>query len=455
MTQHTSEPESVNTAPAPPPTPAPSGGGSGGPAVASLVLGIIGLLFSFLLIGVIPALAGLVLGTMVIARKGKRQELAAVGAGLSGCGLLIAATILVVGGLALAGVLFAPDKAAQAAQAAILAVPDHTGEAAPARALAPLWTHPAGGAVSADAGDWNGDGAADLVVLAADRVLCLDAAGAELGSFPLEQKAPVVLRCGDKGGSLRVAVLSPKKIGVYDAAGRKAWEHGSLLELADLRWMRASPTDDSDSLLVGVRMLKGVRLLSPDGAEVRAGASPPLVYTLATAPDGAGGHQAFVCSSPGITLLNRRAEETGILGVRGFMFSLAAAAAAPGGPVRVLALGGLPPASLSEMWNPGGGMALALDTSAKTLWRCPAKRVKGAPRPDLVASGDFDGDGRPDWVIPGEKELLLLTDTGRILCRTGIPQGIPVALPRPGAPDLLAVVDNGAVAAYELAPAAP
>ena len=68
--------------------------GGSGLAVASLVLGIIGLIFTFVVIGIIPAIIGLILGIVALATKKPKKGMSIAGIVLSTLSILILVGIM-------------------------------------------------------------------------------------------------------------------------------------------------------------------------------------------------------------------------------------------------------------------------------------------------------------------------------------------------------------------------
>lgn len=63
--------------------------GSGGMSIASMVLGIVGFVFTFIVIGIVPSLIGLVLGIIALATKKPKKGMAIAGVILSALSLLL------------------------------------------------------------------------------------------------------------------------------------------------------------------------------------------------------------------------------------------------------------------------------------------------------------------------------------------------------------------------------
>lgn len=439
---------SENQAGTPPPT-------VSGLAVACLAFGVCGAMSSFLVIGLIPSAIGLLLGLVCLLRGARQTHLAAAGAGLSGCGLIIGCVVLVLTLFLVSGFRSAMKSADMLAEpeADTDSIPDHVTGVPARNSLLRLWSFPLQGVEGADAGDWNGDGAPDLVLATGSGMLCLDVAGREMGRCRTSGGTPRTLRCGKSRKGARFAVLTDNDVRVHDSEGGMLWKYKHFMGINDVQWVGMDGSGD-DSLMVGTNGFGGVHLVSPEGKRVWRNDAGGNNWTVAALRTAKGESLLYTsCSAGTVVALNPEGDITDNLRpADGYFTEIAVMEAAPGGEVQIAGV-----AKCRDGVSRGSGtlFLVAFDRAGQPLWKCPLATSFRSIKTVGLASGDLDGDGVREWVVADREEVLVLDTEGQLVCRAEMAGENPVVLPQPNGRGLLAVVNDGVVEGYELAPPVP
>ncbi len=305
-------------------------------------------------------------------------------------------------------------------------------------ALNKVWSRPAEGVKNIATGDWNGDGADELIVLGTVKVECIDAIGNTVGEWapPLMTDSIRFGRCGREGRLLAKTMMG---IYVYNTDGKALWHYdgGDAVDgccFADVEGKGC------DSVLMGLNGSGGLVLFTPEGKE--AWKDTGLLKgnfwnqaALRTSKD-----ELFLLTTSVSGAISRYSAKGRCTkdyhGCGAYLSNFAASEIDGQGHVQILG------------WGQDGYVA-ALDGDGQLVWRCLARSSLEGKRDDQMVAGDLDGDGVKEWTVPGVKEILIVSASGQILCHTGIKSAAPAMLNRPGKPTLFVVGTDTEITAYE------
>ncbi|MBX3178025.1 MAG: redoxin domain-containing protein [Candidatus Hydrogenedentes bacterium] len=295
--------------------------------------------------------------------------------------------------------------------------PDFDGEALDAPPVAPDdlvaaerpleprqdWAREVADATAMCVGDWNGDGAPEILV--ADytpAVHIFDLDGQALGTVPLPETVSV-LSMGRHSSGPRLLGHEDWGDAVYvvDGSGETMWTYESWIGINGAHWGDVDG-DSDDEMIVGMNGGGGLHLVSADG-ERRWKKSLGNVWnqSYVRSPDGA---VRILATEAGgsVRVFDGEGKQLDSL--------------QPEGEYCSEVLGGLGPGGAIQFMTSGSGRAMLCDVDGTVLWGTPVPDDHGAWRSVTFAHGDIDGDGVGEWAFVGlDDELVVATVAGERL----------------------------------------
>ncbi len=249
------------------------------------------------------------------------------------------------------------------------------------------------------AGEWNGEGKAEILISTRDSGLkVLDADGGTVETISLSESLEII-ELGHYHGKPRVLGYSNwgESIVVVDGAGEKVWDYSGWMGVNGAHWIDVDG-DGTDEMVAGMNGAGGLHLVSADGEKlwkVRLG----NVWNQ-SAIRTAGGTVRIMATDAtgGVHLFDQTGERAGHFDSAGNYFTEIAAAVVDGAEsVQILA--------------GGTESTVALDINGRERWSSPREDDNGAWRSVSFASGEVNGDGRLDWAFFGLKGALLVVSS--------------------------------------------
>lgn len=302
------------------------------------------------------------------------------------------------------------------------------------------WSRPVP-AVTLNAGDWDGDGRDDLLVVErGGRLRVLAADGAEKASVKLPGEFSLIELGRHREHGVRLLGYSNwgKEVAVLDDQGGKLWTYPSGSGVNGAHWGDLDG-DGTDEMVVGMNGGGGLHAVSADGTQLWRVGSLGNVWNQAIVPAVADRPALIFATEAGGSVRVFDASGRALRTIRplGEYFSQMSAA-------RVDAAGTVQVVVQREV-------TVALDETGRTAWQIPA--IKGSWRRASFASGDLNGDGTREWVfLDAAGNLAVVTpEGGKVTTVTlaGAASAFTVLAAKDGAGRLV-VLRNDTVEAYDL-----
>lgn len=304
------------------------------------------------------------------------------------------------------------------------------------------WSRPLP-AVTLNAGDWDGDGREDLLVVErGGRLRVLAADGVEKASVKLPGEFSAIELGRHREHGVRLLGYSNwgREVTVMDDQGRKLWAYPSGSGVNGAHWGDLDG-DGSDEMIVGMNGGGGLHAVAADGKQLWRVGSLGNVWNQAIVPAVAGQPVLIFATEAGGSVRVFDAKGRALRTIRplGEYFSQMSAA-------RVDAAGTVQVVVQREV-------TVALDETGKTAWQTPAIKDHGSWRKASFASGDLTGDGTREWVfLDAAGNLAVVTPEGGKVATVklaGVPSAFTVLAAKDGAGRLV-VLRNDEVEAYDL-----
>ena|SRR5208337_1649050 len=376
-----------------------------GLAIASLVLGIIGLCLSLFVVGAVLGLAGAAVGLVHVAGKRGRNGMAWWGVSLS--------VLSILSGILFGVVYF---RVFQSVKATMSSAQAPTSEPAPPasalkqadKMLTPvsLWSVNLPGAAAICSGDWEGNGQKEILV-ASDKLHVLGLDGVEKSTVSLPDRFTAI-ECGrdrQKGPRLLGYTTWGHQVEIIDSHGNKLWRYSALLGVDGAHWVDLDG-DGTDEMIVGMNGFGGLDAVSSDGKKLWHVALANVWSQAAISAEAARPAQVFATEAGGsVRSFDAKGQALRVLKPNGeYCTKLAAGFSKQTGAVQVLVLG----------QGSAGTEALAFDSTGQIAWSTPVKASPGTGGGADFASGDLMGDGTLDWAfLEPSGDLALATTDGK------------------------------------------
>lgn len=298
-------------------------------------------------------------------------------------------------------------------------------------------------AVTLNAGDWDGDGRKDLLLVErGGRLRVLAADGSEIASVKLPGEFSLIELGRHREHGVRLLGYSNwgKEVVVLDDQGGKLWTYPSGSGVNGAHWGDLDG-DGTDEMVVGMNGGGGLHAVSADGKQLWLVGSLGNVWNQAIVPAVADQPARVFATEAGgsVRVFDAHGRALRTLRPLGEYFSQMSAA-------RVDAAGTVQVVVQREV-------TVALDETGKTAWQTPAIKDHGSWRKASFASGDLNGDGTREWVfLDAAGNLAVVTpEGGKVATVTlaGAPSAFTVLSTKDGAGRLV-VSCNDAVEAYDL-----
>jgi len=293
-------------------------------------------------------------------------------------------------------------------------------------------------------GDWNGDGASEILVAGGRRLHVLGLDGVEKTSLPLPGDFANI-ECGhhrQNGPRLLGYSSWGRTVEVLDQNGQKLWSYPAVFGVDGAHWGDLDG-DGTDELIVGMNGSGGLDAISADGKK------------LWHVPLGNVWGQAVVSATPNRPSMVFATEAGGT--VRAYdglgqavntirpqdaYCTRLAAMPSSVGSAQILALG----------QKNSGAEVLAFDPTGQVAWSAPAGS-SGNWVQLRFAGGDFLGDGGLEWVFPDPAgNLVVASAVGEqvaVIPGAGAASDF-VVVPNKSGPALLVILRGGVLQAYSL-----
>ncbi len=327
------------------------------------------------------------------------------------------------------------------AKSAPLPSPGGLQDASPMLQPVTVWSKSLPGAEAICVGDWDGDGALDILVADAGRKLhVLGVDGAEKSSVSLPTQFSNI-ECGrHKQGGARLLGYSNwgQKLSVMDGHGKEIWSYSAMFGIDGAHWGDLDG-DGTDELIVGMNGFGGLHALSAEGKELWQ-ARLGNVWNQAVVP-AAATRSALVFAteaSGSVRVFDGTGKPLRTLRPSGrYCAQLSAAVMDKAGTIQAIAL--------------GDGAAIAFDPNGQVAWSTPSVKNAGGWQNITFACGDIDGDGVRDWafLVPAG-DLVLASASGQKLASVPGQSGLNgfVIVPDGKGRGVLVTLRSGALQAY-------
>ena len=321
------------------------------------------------------------------------------------------------------------------------AVPSTLAQPASRRNLNQTWTASASTGASISAGDWDHDGADEILILDnGARLRIVSAEGTETATMSFDaSEAPDVVELG-RGvhGDNRILLyeIYGYIIDVFDAAGKPLWQFRGDDEVNEAHWTDLDG-DGIDELLVATDM--GLHAVSPDGAALwkvsRMGAIWSQKALDATTESDA--RIIVIDENNSVALLDGagRQLEFNVSDTRAYTD---------------LAMMRLP--DRLQLLIGGENVTVAIDGAGAEIWRT-ASDEEDFWRDTNYVHGRIDGDATPEWAfVEASGDLVVVSPAGEALARLPNQHRVThfAVAERDGGAGLLVTLRNGVVRAYTL-----
>jgi len=308
-----------------------------------------------------------------------------------------------------------------------------------------VWSNNLPGATALCSGDWDGGGAAEILVATGTKLHVLNLEGQEKSAVMLPAVYSM-MECGrhsQKGPRLLGYSNWGRRLDVVDKTGKELWNFSSMMGVDGAHWADLDG-NGTDELIVGMNGFGGLEALSADGRKMWQ-VSMGNVWGQAAVPPGPAG-QALVFAteaSGSVRVFDGKGHPVRTLRPNGdYCTGLAAAVMDRSSRVQIVAVGQPRSTGISE--------AIAFDPSGSVAWSAPVNSA-GAGVLAHIASGDVLGDGTLVWTfLQPSGDLILVNADGEKLA--AIPKQAAttefVIVPGTNAPGMLVVLNGAWVRAY-------
>jgi hypothetical protein len=302
------------------------------------------------------------------------------------------------------------------------------------------WSVAVPGASALCVGDWDGDGAAD--VLAADAspaLVVIGADGTRKNSVQLPERFTAI-ECG-RGPRLLGYSTWGKQVRVLDGAGKELWAYAGPTGVNGAHWGDLNG-DGKDEMIVGMNGFGGLHAVSAEGQLLWQNKNIGNVW-----------NQAVIPAVPARTSLVFATEANGSIRVFDgagnrlqtlrpndqYCSQISAAVVDASNTVQLAAIG-----------QGHEAVVVAMDTQGVVAWKAPCVMDRSGWRSPSFASGDLDGDGTPEWVFLGTPgKLQIVSARGSELGSVPISETAAAFAILPASPrGLLVTCAGGTITAY-------
>jgi len=293
------------------------------------------------------------------------------------------------------------------------------------------------------AGDWDGDGREELLVVQQGRSLkVLAADGSEMTTLKLPGDFSLIEmgRHSEDGPRLLGYSNWGERVVVTDNQGKELWSYPSGSGIDGAHWGDLDG-DGTDEMVVGMNGAGGLHAVSADGVRLWHVGNIGNVWNQAIIPPREDQAALVFATEAGGTVRVYDAQGKSVRTIRplGQYFSQLSAA-------RVDAAGSIQGVAQ-------GDVTVAFDENGRVAWQTPSNRDHAAWRSGSFAVGDLNSDGTCEWVFRDvDQSLVIVTPAGVKLASVAVPrrlQGFCVLESKDGESLLVTLVD-GKVDAYAL-----
>jgi peroxiredoxin len=303
-----------------------------------------------------------------------------------------------------------------------------------------VWSKNLPGAQALCAGDWDADGVVDILVADPGKLHVFGLDGVEKKSVPLPEQFALI-ECGRHNtlGARLVGYSNwGQKVSVMDATGKQLWSYGSFFGVNGAHWGDLDG-DGTDELLVGMNGGGGLHAVSAAGKKLWV-ARMGNVWNQAVISASTNRSAVVLATEAGgsVRIFDGQGKPLGAIRPDGKYYAQMSAAQVDNtDSIQIVAL--------------GDGDVIAFDRAGRVAWSAPSVQNQAGWRETTFASGDIDGDGRPEWTFADPNgDLVLATATGEKLgALTGQANaGQFIIVPSASGRGLLILINGGTVRAY-------
>lgn len=430
-----------------------------GLAIACLILGILSIVFSEIVIGVLFGLIGLILGIVRFFQRPEKRGMLFTGLGLSVLGIIASSFFCYIW---VYEIIPTFKQAFQQGQrqhsfnsASLQTLPGPPlldfSTMTPAFILQKVWDQPISGGESLAIGDWNIDKNTDIEVsINASALKVFSMSGKEIGNYQLpgyftdieygllRPGQPVIL--GKAAGFQSVEVI--------DSKGKKLWSYGSFSGICGARWGDLYGNGISE-MVVGLGGFSGLHVLNGNGKLIWKDTSIGNVWTQAVISATTNHPATILATEAGgtIHLFDAFGHPINTLHPMDEYISSFEAADIDGNNNIQIAC------KVDEVGQ-SQTVYFVTDTAENIFWKCEVQiSQRQAPTNRLFAHGDLDGDGIQDWAfLRKPDELVVISGKGQLLVQmpvTSLTKQFAI-ITRPGKPGLLCVLEVTHLMVYEI-----
>jgi len=307
------------------------------------------------------------------------------------------------------------------------------------------WSTNVPGAKALCAGDWDGDGAQEILIAGGSTLHVLSLDGIEKSTVALPAEFSVI-ECGrhrQKGARLLGYSSWGHTVEVMDRTGKRLWSYSAMMGVDGAHWGDLDG-DGTDELIVGMNGFGGLDAVSSEGKKLWH-AGLPNVWGQAVIPAGPGQPANVFATEAGGSVRSYDGQGRALQTLRpegAYYTRLTAAAMDRSGKIQVLALGQSHGTSKDD--------AIAFDSNGQVAWSAPIN-ASGSWVAVRFASGDIAGDGNREWAfLDPAGNLVLATANGEKLAAVSGQAGITdfVIVPDKNGRGLLVTLRGSAIQVF-------
>ncbi len=304
-----------------------------------------------------------------------------------------------------------------------------------------VWSNSVPGGQAICAGDWDGDGQADILVADAGRKLHIFGAdGRSKAKVSLSEQFAVI-ECGhdkQKGARLLGYARFGRRISVLNATGKEIWHYSATFGADGAHWGDLDG-DGADEMVVGLNGFSGLVALAADGKQ------------LWRAPSGNVWGQAVIPATKDRAAVVLATEASGSVRIFDGKGNLVRAVRPGGKYCTQLAAAVIDKQNSIQAIALGQDQVIAFDLNGRVAWSEPVSLNTSGWVNVTFAAGDVNGDGIAEWAfVDAAGDLVLASAQGEKVAAIqglGSTSGF-VIVPDANGRGLLVVLSSGSLKAY-------